>query len=326
MDQRAFAALEPIIWRAPSAHNTQPWTLNYQDHAIKIGWDPACALPAGDPTGRDLRLSLGAFVETALIVAGSAGLPVDFKPDFGDHRVGWLIDAAGPYSSPFYAATIRDRASNRGAYEPGQLDESVLAELDALAGEAGGSVRALRTRDLAGLLYEADRHLFSSVPVTRELADWVRLTPNHPSYARDGLSDRALALSRTEAAGLRAALAVHRPLHRVGLATALAAASKSLLAYDGSVIVLAGPAESDEETQLTFGRVLMRMWLTLSRHGLASHPLSQLIDATSTRHQLAERLGVAAPQLLHIARVGRPLTPAPHSPRRVASPWPSMAH
>lgn len=322
MDQRAFAALEPIIWRAPSAHNTQPWTLDYQDHAIKIGWDPACTLPAGDPTGRDLRLSLGAFVETALIVTGSAGLPVDFKADVGDHRIGWLVDATGPYSSPFDIAAVRDRASNRGAYEPGQLDESLLAELDALAGEVGGSVRAIGTRDLADLLYEADRQLFSSVPVTRELADWVRLTPRHPSYARDGLSDRALALSRAEAAGLRAALAVHRPLHRFGLAGTLAAASKSLLAYDGTAIVLVAPPEADAETQLTFGRILMRSWLTLSSRGLANHPLSQIIDTPTTRRSLADRLGCAAPQLLHLTRVGRPLTAAPHSPRRVASPWP----
>ncbi|GAA1676974.1 nitroreductase [Fodinicola feengrottensis] len=322
MDQRAFAALEPIIWRAPSAHNTQPWTLNYQDSAIDIGWDRACELPAGDPTGRDLQLSLGAFVETALVVAGSAGLPIDFTPDHGDHRIGRLMDAAGPYASPFTADDVRKRASNRGAYEPGQLDESLLAELNALASTAGGAVRAVGTRDVAALLYEADRHLFSSVPVTKELAEWVRLARTHPSYHRDGLSDRALALSRAEAAGLHAALAVHRPLHRLGLATALAAASKSLLAYDGTAIVLVGPPESDVDTQVTFGRVLMRIWLTLSSHGFANHPLSQIIDAPTTRRRLADRLGFAAPQLLHLARVGRPLTAAPHSPRRVASPWP----
>jgi hypothetical protein len=55
----ALRALEPDFWRAPSAHNTQPWVLRYHDTSAEIGWDPACTLPAGDPTGRDLRLSLG---------------------------------------------------------------------------------------------------------------------------------------------------------------------------------------------------------------------------------------------------------------------------
>ncbi|RQX56745.1 nitroreductase, partial [Micromonospora chalcea] len=81
MDLAAFRALEPLCWRAPSAHNTQPWRLRYERWAITVGWDPADTLPAGDPTGRDLRLSLGAFVETCLIVAADAGLRLDWAAD-----------------------------------------------------------------------------------------------------------------------------------------------------------------------------------------------------------------------------------------------------
>lgn len=295
--------LESLIWRAPSAHNTQPWTLTYRQDRIEVGWDPGCALPVADPTGRDLRLSMGAFVETALIAARD----IAYQPDLAGQRIGWLVD--GTYDTDFIADDIRDRRSSRGPYEPGRLDASIVAELSQLA-----TVHVLDTRQVAKLMVDADRHMFSSVPITNELRHWLRLTPKHPSYARDGLSDRALALSRGEALCLRAALALHRPLHRVGLPAVLAAASKSLLAYDGSVVVLEGPA--DPKGQIEAGRTLMRLWLTLTRHGLASHPLSQIIDSPTTRAALATTLGTDPSRLLHITRVGRPLTPAVVSPRR----------
>ncbi|WP_163512804.1 nitroreductase [Fodinicola acaciae] len=295
--------LESLMWRAPSAHNTQPWTLIYGDDSIEVCWDPAYALPAADPTGRDLRLSMGAFVETALIAARD----LSFEAELAGHRVGWLV--AGRYETDFTSADLRDRRTNRGPYEAGRLRESIVADLNELA-----TVHVLDTRQVAGLMVDADRHMFSSVPITDELRQWLRLTPTHPSYDRDGLTDRALALSRTEAVGLRTALALHRPLHRVGLPAALAAASRSLLAYDGSVLVLEGP--SDPAGQVEAGRALMRLWLTLTRYGLACHPLSQIIDCLATRTTLAATLGTDPARLLHVARVGRPLVHATVSPRR----------
>ncbi|MEQ4716951.1 hypothetical protein [Nonomuraea sp. B19D2] len=296
--------LEPDFWRAPSAHNTQPWTLTYTDGEAEIGWDPSRALPVSDPTGRDLRLSLGAFIECCLIVCAGAGLSVAFRPDPGPRRVGFLYAAAQPYATPFTTADIRARGANRGEYHPGRLPDSLVAELTGM--------RRLACRDLADLLYAADLHQFGDRDVTRELRDWLRLTRRHRRYLLDGLTDRALALSRAEVAGLRASLALYPALRRLGLPRVLAGASRGLLDYDGDVLVLVGPV-SDE---LELGRVLMRHWLTLSGHGYTTHPLSQIIDCEPTRQALADRLGVADPRsLLHVARVGRPKSPAAPSAR-----------
>ncbi|KAB8195364.1 nitroreductase [Nonomuraea phyllanthi] len=297
-------ALEPDFWRAPSAHNTQPWTLTYAGDEAVIGWDPSRALPISDPTGRDLRLSLGAFVECCLIVCADAGLSVGFRPDPGPGRAGVLHAAARPYATPFRTADVRDRGTNRGAYHPGRLPDGLVAEL--------AGVRRLACRDLADLLYAADLHQFADRDVTRELRAWLRLTRRHRRYLLDGLTDRALALGRAEAAGLRASLALYPALRPLGLPRALAAASRGLLDHDGDVLVLVGPVEDE----LGMGRVLMRHWLTLSRHGYAAHPLSQIIDCDPTRRELAGRLGIADPRtLLHVARVGRPVAPAARSAR-----------
>ncbi|HEY0699690.1 MAG TPA: nitroreductase, partial [Micromonospora sp.] len=120
-----------------------------------------------------------------------------------------------------------------------------------------------------------------------------------------------------EAAGLRAALAAYPVLRRIGLPRLLASAAGNPLALGGAVIVLVGPASMDDPARVGFGRVLMRVWLTLHAAGLSVHPLSQLVDAPATRAALGSLLGVVPQRLLHVARVGQPTGPAARSARRV---------
>ncbi|MEO3876275.1 hypothetical protein ABGB18_46560 [Nonomuraea sp. B12E4] len=226
-------ALEPDFWRAPSAHNTQPWTLRYTATEAAVGWDPARSLPVSDPTGRDLRLSLGALVECCLIVCADAGLHIGFRPDPGPLRVGFLHRAGRPYETPFTTAAVRARGANRGDYHPGRVPDEVAAGLTGM--------RRLACRDVAELLHEADLQQFGTREVTRELRAWLRLTRRHRRYLLDGLSDRPLALSKAAAFVLRASLALFPALRRLGLPRVLAGASRELLDYDGDVLVLINP-------------------------------------------------------------------------------------
>ncbi|MEO3928908.1 nitroreductase [Micromonosporaceae bacterium B7E4] len=318
MDVAAFRALEPLCWRAPSAHNTQPWRLDHRTAEIRVGWDPADALPAADPSGRDLWLSLGAFVETCLVVAADAGLRLGFVPDHSaqERRVGWLRASGTRYDTPFGAAEVRGRRTHRGRFAAGPPADAVAA-VDAVARAAGGAVRVVPDADrLARLLRVADRHLYADPAVVAELRSWLRLTPGHPDYHADGLTDRCLGLSRAEAAGLRAALAAYPVLCRLGLPRLLAAAAGNPLALGGAVLVLVGPSGVDDARLVGFGRVLMRVWLTLHGAGLAAHPLSQLVDAPATRDALGSVLDLPPERLLHVVRVGRPAGTAPHSARR----------
>ena len=298
-------AHEAVFRRAPSAHNTQPWTLDYRADEVVIGVDPARSLPASDPTGRDLALGLGAFAETCLIVAAGAGLAVGCALD-GDGRIR-LVRAARVYSTPFTAGDVAARRVARGAYRPGVV----------LPGDVRGLEDGLvhvPSRELAADLARADRWMFGSPPVVGELRAWLRLDPRDPRYGEDGLTGPALGLGRVAARALDVALRGYRVLRPWGLPAALAAGSRGVLRYDGSVFVLTGrPGEDPREA----GRRLLRTWLTLGRHGLAVHPLSQLIDCPSTAARLAGRVG-ALP--LAVFRVGRPRHEPPRSARLPAGP------
>jgi hypothetical protein len=335
---------EELFRRAPSAHNTQPWTVSYAADHVEVGWDPARSLPVADPTRRDLYLGVGAFVEACLIVAADAGLAVEVEVT-GD-RVR-LVGAADRYPTAFGASDVAARRVARGRYAPGQVPAAVLAELEP-------GLRHLPTRDLAADLTAADRWMFGEPAVTAELRDWLRLSPRHPRYHLDGLTDRALALTRTEAVLLNGALRAYPMGRRLGLPALLAASGRGLLRYDGSVLVLvgtagppdrptrtagppdrptrtAGPPDRPTRTAgpadrpvgggrepgvlIDAGRLLLRTWLTLARHGLAVHPLSQLIDCPVTAARLAGRVGG---EPLAVFRVGRPLTEPVRSARRPA--------
>jgi hypothetical protein len=252
-------------------------------------------------------------------VCADAGLAVRFRPGFdaSARRIGHLVPASQPYATAFSTRDVRSRRSARGPYQPGRLGESLLAELSELAAPA--EVRQVPCRDLIRPLQQGDRHLFGAPPVVRELRQWLRLSPRHPRYDQDGLSDRALNLSRAEALALAAVLA--RPgyavLRRAGLPGWLAAASGGLLDYEGDALVLVAPPRCGPAGQVTMGRVLLRLWLTLSGLGYANHPLSQIIDCAATRDGLALALDVdTGDRLLHVARVGHPAGPLVASARR----------
>ncbi|MGW0663978.1 hypothetical protein [Streptodolium elevatio] len=316
----AMRALAAQCGRAPSAHNTQPWQLRYEDSGVGVYWDPMRALPVSDPTGRDLFLGLGAYLETCLVVAAGAGLGADVVVDVdrAARRVAWLVPAAEPYATRFTADDVASRRSARGPYAAGPLPDDVLDEAAALVEDAGG-IRHLPARALAPLLARADRWMFAAPEVTAELREWLRLRPSHPRYAQDGLTDRALGLSRAEAAGLEMMLRprVYGTFRRAGLPAALAASSRGLLRGEGTALVLVGPAAAGPAELVALGRALMRSWLALAVRGLATHPLSQILDCPATAAELATLLDLAAHErAVAVFRTGRPLIEPPRSARR----------
>src|SRR6185369_8244067 len=114
-----------------------------------------------------------------------------------------LVPASSSYGTPFTVASVQQRRCARGGYAPGRLDPATLAALTAL----GADLRTVPARSLVAPLAEADRWMFGTPAVVGELRSWLRLSPKHPRYHLDGLTDRAMAMSRFEATGLAAMIA-----------------------------------------------------------------------------------------------------------------------
>jgi len=299
------------VWgRAPSAHNTQPGLVVADGDSLRVGWDDDRRLHVGDPTRRDLMLSLGAVVEALVITSAELGHAVDVSWDVevAARSAATLTRIDGTPATMWSVADVTERRTARSAYEAPFVDDAKVAQV---AAHAGARLDIFPPDLVARLLAAADRWTFDG-PGVAELATWLRLSPRHPRYLEDGLSDRAMELTRLQAVGLR--LALRRPvlavLRRTG-GTRLLAATATARPL-GTVVALAGPERLDPADVAEHGRTLFRLWLAAGRAGLSCHPLSQLLDCPTTASALPVRAGE---QVLAVFRLGRPRRQAPRSAR-----------
>ena len=313
------AALVREAALAPSVHNVQParwrfgpdgWLMCY--HAMER------VLPEADPTGHDVRLSLGAAIEGMAIASSRMRCHlhvVALGEKVSDQE--WASRLGPPPDAMQPAAMLR--------IVPGREDEDALASATEnrrswrgqFSGDASAQVASLRHEDL---FVSAREHLarvadwqdtatwhFEQGPAYHaELWRWLRLSPNHPDWARDGLNAEALVLSPLER---RVAAVLLRPrvfsaLARIGVARALVSEKAAIRSASG-LLVFAPPASLDD---WTVGRRFYRAWLTATRAGLALAPMSALADWSDTRGKIAGLARVPADRrVVNVFRAG----PAP---------------
>jgi hypothetical protein len=302
-DLRKLRRLEPWFYLAPSAHNTQPWLLEYHADRIDLRFDPARHLTVGDPTRRDLFLSLGCFAEAVLIAAAAEGIPLAFRADDSS-----FVAAADVYETEFGLADLYRRQTSRLPYTGGAPVDEARAMV-----RPEERLHELEAASVRDLFVAADCHFYDSPALVEELRSWLRLGKRD---ARDGLSYECLALSRVEARALSVLLRRRvYPVVRALRAHRIFTASTARLLESGTVLVLTGPGDELLES----GRSLMRVWLALARAGCATHPLSQILDYSETEAELARRLDLpAGTRLLSVFRAGRS-APAPRSHRLVSA-------
>lgn len=362
-DETLLHDLVALAARAPSPHNTQPWSPRVVTGpggpAVDVAVVPGRTLPAGDPTSRDVLLSLGAWVECAAVGAAAAGrdlevvalpalrelasLPVHGPAD--PARPVLRVRLGGPGGGhPATPEDVRSRTVYRGRTAG---DPAVYDDLPAGTLGSGLHLRAVDAAVLARLVRWGTVGTFADRPVAEELVRWLRLSPQHPGYARDGLSDRVLlvpaALARAVApatrharlrdpalavlgAAARAADAVlrrgagpgvpapDRGVHHVLVAEGAAAAGRG--GGPTRAPVLDGRTGLPEERVLEAGRSLQRLWLHAHRAGHAVSPHSEVVDVAGPHAALRRHLGLRRDEVaLAVFSTGRPLGAVPRAPR-----------
>jgi hypothetical protein len=255
-----------------------------------------------------------------LVTASAEGIALDFasEVDVEARRVGVFTEGAHAYETRFRPVNLERRRTSRLTYASERLSEGELAAARSQL-RPGEELHELGARDVVELFTAADRSMYETPLVVDELRSWLRLSKRDPRYEQDGLTYECLALSRVEALALGCLLRkrVYRFVRMLGLHRVFTASAKSVLEVDGSVLVLVGAADGFEELLLS-GRSLLRVWLELSISGCYTHPLSQIIDCSSTADGLAGRLALEpGRRLLSVFRAGRS-EPPPQSHRLIA--------
>lgn len=324
-DPEVQRALAEEAARAPTVHNVQParWRF-HADGRVALFRAAGRELPVGDPTGHDLRVSLGAAWEgmaialsrrglglSAPVSAGEGGSSGDVPPGLVAVAEGRITEGAG--EDPL-AAFVEARRSFRGRFRP--VPAEVMARVRALAGD---DVRVVtdpaRIAEAATLHDRAAWSFVSGAEYHAELYRWMRLSPRHPDWGRDGLNADAMALSAAEraAASLLLRPAVFRALKPLGVSKAVV--SEAAQVRSASALVLFCPPRALDD--FAVGRRFHRLWLELAAAGVAAVPMSALSDHAESRERLERENGIPPThRLANVLRAGMaPPEGAARSPR-----------
>jgi nitroreductase len=328
----AIEAALAVAARAPSAHNTQPWRVTIEGGGVIVRADPARWLRHGDPSRRDLSLSMGAFIEALRLALAANGVRAECSDPSAFEAEGAALalrpGEAASADARSALSLLRRRQTSRLRYSPRAPDPKALAALSAAADSVGLSLHlvektAASRRDLESWFHASARESWLDVRAVRELASWIRFDPEGARRPEDGLSTHCMGLSPAETLALAALTraGLWRAAHATFLAPVLAGAlarSETRAVEEAPFLgVLVAPGRAADA-----GAGLLHVWLAATRVGLSLAPVSALLDRRGW--ELGRHLGVSPTRLVAAFRLGRS-APAPRSGRRPVSRFATFA-
>lgn len=188
---------------APSTHNSQPWLFKIEQSKCKIYFDRNLLIPKGDPTTRDLHISIGCATEN-LFIAGSyfsMNPQVQFGP-FGED--GLLAEVT--FTAPggvvnkkweLLLDTTLTRINARGFFKNEKISQDVLESISAQVKSESYDNRAhlhfvteeQKRMRLARLTSDGLQLAYKDPEFRKEMSGWMN---NSLSFKKQGLHGYAL--------------------------------------------------------------------------------------------------------------------------------------
>jgi nitroreductase len=322
LDEERWTQVVEHAVRAPSIHNTQPWLFTARGDRLDVRRDPARAVAAVDPTGRQQVVSCGIAAEFAAVALAGLGYDaaVEVLPDPGDPELLATVRVTGAREvtpgDTALAEAIAARHTDRSPFRAEPLPAGLLDRIESEIGRGGIWLKPITEAEeeatIAVLLDQAEQLEQRDPAYLAELRAWTRTDP----AATDGVPVTAVPDDRAA----RATNFVVRDFTSGDPRAAPAAAPTPAdddppPAVERPAVVLLGTATDDRAAWVRAGIALGRLLLRITEAGLAASPLTQVLDQSWARSRLIQRLDlIGAPQML--LRLGRPTGPAVASGRR----------
>ena len=307
---------------APSHWNTQPWRFEVEGPLIRLLADPQRSLPAIDPDGRAMRLSLGAALENLLVAARAWGLrpTVTYRPPSDRSgvvaEVSWSPGEVARDRALFHA--IVERRTNRDAYDGRGLFGENRAALSVQAMD-GFRLHWIedpdRIKAIGELAHDAVHDAVMDHTSQAECYAWTRFGDDARRRG-DGVSADALAL------GWPSKWMAGRYLNPNSWwlgqgAGSLAKQARKGVRSAGALALLTTPTRR-EESWLEGGQVYERLALKATQLGIAQQPIHALIERERTRGELLAHFNATGEDPLMFLRLGHADRP-PESERRAVA-------
>ena len=307
MNADMLRALVAEAMLAPSVHNVQPARWRLGDGFIDLFEDVRTRLTIGDPRGNDAGISLGAAAEGLKLAANRHGLALQ-SCEAPLQTDAMLVPVAryklipGETAADTLAGQVEKRASWRGDFTAASTadreDAKRLPGPDSVV-----LVDPNMLEDAARIFDAASYGFIRDSDFRGELRSWMRFTPRHPRWDRDGLNADSMALGRIEAIGASVVLgSAFGMLDRIGVVPGLLAEGKKVAAAAG-LVVFYRPAE---EAPFDSGAHFYRLWLRIEAASFGAAVLAALADDPAAARQIAQMAGVPSGHRIVTAfRIGR---------------------
>lgn len=332
-DRTPLGAVAAAILAA-NPHNTQPWIFHVTADIIQLFADPSRRTGTLDVLDREQHIGLGCALENLILAAGARGLEttVTMLPDAADPtHVATVALTAGSGAASTLHDAIGDRHSNRGPYTATAVPADVLAALDSVSdGLDGVTVRWFTTpvdrAALGALIIDATRAIVGDEQQSKDSFAWFRNNRDDIDTHMDGLTLDAQGLSPLVLAAAKILPATSRAAgDTFWLDQTRTVHTATAAAY--GVITVTDP--NDPAQQLTGGRLLQRIHLAATVHGLGLQHMNQITERIDRDAGLAQPskfasgldvlLAQPGRQALSTFRIGHPVRAGRLSPRRPVS-------
>jgi hypothetical protein len=300
---------------APSGHNTQPWTVKIiEPNHWMVGSDKKRWLPAVDPENRELFLGIGAFLENMVLAAGTFGYRVDIRiiaknrtdTDIADIR--FRKDKV----QEFPLENLKKRRTVRSHF----LDQEIK----------GDDLKYITKHDTRQCLVqvksphsfyfpnnspqgkylqegtiEANRTQAFRDPAQEELANWIRWSNKEAKQYRNGLTPESMEIKGIAGFFVRSFYDRQSVLKKNFRDRTVDVVAKQVKTCGGWLVVTSH--DSSIPALIEHGRVFQNMLLKIRDKMIAIHPMTQMLEESPWKDQVAKELGLTA-EAQWILRIG----------------------
>ncbi|SSC25764.1 Nitroreductase-like, partial [Klenkia terrae] len=307
--------LVDLAQRAPSVHNTQPWRWRLDPAGLQLFADLDRALPATDPSGRELLLSCGAVLQHLVVVARAAGWSAQVRrfPDPADPHHLATVDLTPAVPAPgdtALAAAVAHRQTDRRAFADEPVPEGWWHQLAATAAVHRAHLVLVEpaAHRVVGQLAEAAAARIAADPrVAAETRAW----SGRPAGSPDGVPGADVPAGPDPG---------DVPARRFATAE-LSVGVSPLPLRDGARLAVLATTGDRPLDQVEAGEALAAVLLHATAAGLASHVVSELVEVPDVRDRLAVEVlppGLVPQVLVRLGRLPLHSAPLPRTGRRPA--------
>lgn len=298
-DQLPWMELLDYARLAPSPHNLQPWKIKViSDTEAELYYDPIRLLPVGDKGHRFMAISMGIFIETLSIAASNYkyellfeynGVSIDHE-QFQPTCFGKLKFVKSSPKIEFEKELIKQRKTSRLHFKPIVVEETIVDKLKFITKKFDHELITSNDDKKVKAVLELNRetlfHDLNNDAIREELKKCLRYSKEEAETTKDGLWSHCMNFPGK----LMRNFFNNPQFYNHGLVKKILDRYyiKSMKGTK-TIAWIKGATEGNEE-RINTGRMLVQLWLELTRNKVYMHPFGSVITNTSAHSKLASIL------------------------------------